>query len=168
MTTAVQIGEAAGDRADFRRCFKTGAPVFLHDDGIVAHSTHRNAPRAASPPPLSSPETGVTEGRQGYRWRPGAERGCRGLQDLLPCRAIAPTSRASTKGQAMAHNFAINDDVHHQLQGPQGRAVAKPRSCSTIITCLPIEADGRPRYRIKSKTENVERVVTEEQISRLY
>ena len=29
------------------------------------------------------------------------------------------------------------------------------------------EADGRPRYRIKSKTENVERVVTEEQISRL-
>ncbi len=31
----------------------------------------------------------------------------------------------------------------------------------------PIEADGRPRYRIKSKTENIERVVTEEQISRL-
>ena len=71
------------------------------------------------------------------------------------------------KGQAMAHNFAINDDVHHQLQGPQGRAVAKPRSVYTIVTCLPIEADGRPRYRIKSKTENVERVVTEEQISRL-
>ena len=70
--------------------------------------------------------------------------------------------------QAMAHNFAINDDVHHQLQGPQGRAVAKPRSVYTIVTCLPIEADGRPRYRIKSKTENVERVVTEEQISRLY
>jgi hypothetical protein len=68
----------------------------------------------------------------------------------------------------MAHNFAINDDVHHQLQGPQGRAVAKPRSVYTIVTCLPIEADGRPRYRIKSKTEDVERVVTEEQISRLY
>src|SRR5258705_10145971 len=59
MPTAVQIGEAAGDRADFRRCFKTGAAVFLHDDGIIAHSTHRNTPRAASPPPLSSPETGV-------------------------------------------------------------------------------------------------------------
>jgi hypothetical protein len=63
----------------------------------------------------------------------------------------------------MAHNFAINDDVHHQQQGPQGRAVVKERSVSR----LPIEADGRPRYRIKSKTENVERVVTEEQISRL-
>jgi hypothetical protein len=67
----------------------------------------------------------------------------------------------------MAHNYAINDDVHHQLQGPQGRAGVKQRSVYTIVTCLPIEADGRPRYRIKSKTENVERVVTEEQISRL-
>jgi hypothetical protein len=69
--------------------------------------------------------------------------------------------------QTMAHNYAINTDVHHQLQGPQGRAVLKERSIYTIVTCLPIEADGRPRYRIKSKTENIERVVTEEQISRL-
>ena len=67
----------------------------------------------------------------------------------------------------MAHNFAINDDVHHQLQGPQGRAVVKQRSVYTIVGRLPIEADGRRRYRIKSKTENIERVVTEEQISRL-
>jgi len=67
----------------------------------------------------------------------------------------------------MAHNFAINDDVHHQVQGPRCRPVAKERSIYTIVTCLPIEADGRPRYRIKSKTENVERVVTEEQIRRL-
>ena len=67
----------------------------------------------------------------------------------------------------MAHNFAINDDVHHLVQGPQGRTAAKERSIYTIVTCLPIEADGRPRYRIKSKTENVERVVTEEQIRRL-
>ena len=76
--------------------------------------------------------------------------------------------KAVFKGTAaMAHNFAINDDVHHQLQGPQGRAVVKERSIYTIVSCLPIESDGRPRYRIKSKTENVERVVTEEQISRL-
>jgi len=67
----------------------------------------------------------------------------------------------------MAHNFAINDDVHHQQRGPQGRAIAKERSVYTIVSCLPIEADGRPRYRIKSKSENVERVVTEEQIRRL-
>ena len=76
-------------------------------------------------------------------------------------------SPTSTEPPQMSHNFAINDDVHHQLQGPQGRAGIKQRSIYTIVTCLPIEADGRPRYRIKSKTENVERVVTEEQISRL-
>jgi hypothetical protein len=74
---------------------------------------------------------------------------------------------SSTERPTMAHHFAINENVHHQLQGPQGRADIKQRSIYTIVTCLPIEADGRPRYRIKSKTENVERVVTEEQISRL-
>ena len=73
----------------------------------------------------------------------------------------------SARSQTMAHNYAINDDVHHQLQGPQGRADVKERSIYTVVSRLPIEADGRPRYRIKSKTENIERVVTEEQISRL-
>jgi hypothetical protein len=52
-------------------------------------------------------------------------------------------------------------------QAPQGRAVVKERSIYTVISRLPIEADGRPRYRIKSKTEKLERVVTEEQLSRL-
>src|SRR5229473_7195501 len=47
MSTAMQIGETARDRADFCRCFKAGAAVFLHDDGIVAHSTYRNTSRAA-------------------------------------------------------------------------------------------------------------------------
>src|ERR1700686_1805005 len=47
MTTAMQIGKTARDRADFCRCFKTGAAVFLHDDGIVAHATYRNTLRAA-------------------------------------------------------------------------------------------------------------------------
>jgi hypothetical protein len=91
---------------------------------------------------------------------------------LGPTPRLLPINRGlkaplSTERPAMAHNFAINDDVHHQLQGPQGRADVKQRSVYTIVTCLPIEADGRPRYRIKSKTENIERVVTEEQISRL-
>jgi hypothetical protein len=103
-------------------------------------------------------------------WRTAKSCGSRGAapaNDVLRCRAIAPKRPPLTGRQAMAHNFAINDDVHHQLQGPQGRAVVKQRSIYTIVTCLPIESDGRPRYRIKSKTENVERVVTEEQISRL-
>src|ERR1700730_489354 len=50
MTTAMQIGKTARDRADFRRCFKTGAAVFLHDDGVAAHSTYRNTLRAAQMP----------------------------------------------------------------------------------------------------------------------
>ena len=35
----------------------------------------------------------------------------------------------------------------------------------TIVQRMPIEADGRLRYRIKSKSENIERVVTEDQLS---
>src|SRR5882757_6289333 len=53
MTTAMQIGEAARDRADSRRCFKTGAAVFLHDDGIGAHSTYPFVRPAGSDPPDS-------------------------------------------------------------------------------------------------------------------
>jgi hypothetical protein len=65
----------------------------------------------------------------------------------------------------MSYNYAINDDVLLQPQGPQGRDIPKQRDVYTVTARLPIEADGRPRYRIKSKTEKVERVVTEEQIS---
>jgi hypothetical protein len=67
----------------------------------------------------------------------------------------------------MAYNYAINDNVLFQFQGPQGREVPKQRNVYTITARLPIESDGRPRYRIKSNAEKVERVVTEEQISQL-
>src|SRR3982750_3957054 len=39
MTTAMQVSEAARNRANFRRCFKTNTAIFLHDDGMVAHLT---------------------------------------------------------------------------------------------------------------------------------
>jgi hypothetical protein len=65
----------------------------------------------------------------------------------------------------MPYIFSINDDVHHQAQRPQGRADNGGRTVYTIVACLPIEADGRIRYRIKSKTENFERVVTEDELS---
>jgi hypothetical protein len=67
----------------------------------------------------------------------------------------------------MPYNYAINDDVLFHLQGPQGRDVPKQQDVYTITARLPIEADGRPRYRIRSKTEKVERVVTEELISQV-
>jgi hypothetical protein len=78
----------------------------------------------------------------------------------------APTDYKTLTGDTMAHNFSINDDVHHQSQGPQGRADKVRSNVYTIIGRMPIEADGRLRYRIRSKTENIERIVTEEQLSR--
>jgi hypothetical protein len=66
----------------------------------------------------------------------------------------------------MEHLYHIDDDVLRQFQGPQGRDVIEPSNVYTIIALLPVEADGRPRYRIKSKEENFERVVPEELLSR--
>jgi hypothetical protein len=65
------------------------------------------------------------------------------------------------------YHYAINDDVLFHPQEPQGRETPKHRDVYTVTARLPLEADGRFRYRIKSKTEKVERVVTEEQISQL-
>jgi hypothetical protein len=65
----------------------------------------------------------------------------------------------------MSHAYKLNEDVRHQPQGPQGRAVIDPPMIYTIVQHMPIEADGRLRYRIKSKSENIERVVTEDQLS---
>jgi hypothetical protein len=65
----------------------------------------------------------------------------------------------------MPYAYKLNDDVRHQPQGPQGRAAADLPMIYTIVQHMPIEADGRVRYRIKSKSENIERVVTEDQLS---
>jgi hypothetical protein len=65
----------------------------------------------------------------------------------------------------MPYAFKLNEDVRHQLQGPQGRAATGSPMIYTIVQCMPIEADGVVRYRIKSKSENIERVVTEDQLS---
>ena len=65
----------------------------------------------------------------------------------------------------MSHAYKLNDDVHHKGQGPQGRMTFEEPTVYTVIQHMPIEADGRIRYRIKSQTEKIERVVTEEQLS---
>ena len=65
----------------------------------------------------------------------------------------------------MSYTYKPNEDVLHRPQGPQGRAVTDPPTIYTIVRCMPIEADGRLRYRIKSKSDNIERVVTEDQLS---
>ena len=65
----------------------------------------------------------------------------------------------------MPHIFEPKDDVRHLGQGPQGRMSAEKAIAYTVVKQLPIEADGRIRYRIKSQSENFERVVTEDQLS---
>jgi hypothetical protein len=65
----------------------------------------------------------------------------------------------------MPYAYKLNQDVRHQPQGPQGRAVIDEPAVYTIVKRMPIEADGRLRYRIKRKSDNVERVVTEDQLS---
>ncbi|MBR1121949.1 hypothetical protein JQ628_10535 [Bradyrhizobium lablabi] len=65
----------------------------------------------------------------------------------------------------MSYAYKLNEDVQHRRQGPQGRADADPPMVYTIVRLMPIEADGRLRYRIRSKSDNTERVVTEDQLS---
>lgn len=65
----------------------------------------------------------------------------------------------------MPYAYKLNEDVRHRLQGPQGRAATDPPTIYTIVQRMPVEADGRLRYRIKSKLDNIERVVTEDQLS---
>ena len=65
----------------------------------------------------------------------------------------------------MSYAYKLNEDVRHQPQGPQGRATTDSPMIYTIVQRMPIEADGRLRYRIKSKSENIERVVTEDELS---
>ncbi len=65
----------------------------------------------------------------------------------------------------MPYAYKLNEDVRHQPQGPQGRAATEPPMIYTIVQHMPIESDGRVRYRIRCKAKKIERVVTEDQLS---
>jgi hypothetical protein len=66
----------------------------------------------------------------------------------------------------MSYSFAVKESVHHLGQGPQQeRAMADRLNVYTIVQRMPIEADGRVKYRIKSETANIERIATEDQLS---
>jgi hypothetical protein len=75
------------------------------------------------------------------------------------------TSIAASSEKNMSYAYELHEDVHHQPQGPQGRAGADAPVIYTVVRRMPVEADGRIRYRIKSKSGNTERVVTEDQLS---
>jgi hypothetical protein len=88
-----------------------------------------------------------------------------GQSDALHHSTVYATAAVNFRGGYMSYAYKLNEDVHHQPQGPQGRAATDPPMIYTIVQRMPIEADGRLRYRIKSKSDNIERVVTEDQLS---
>ena len=55
--------------------------------------------------------------------------------------------------------FATNPKAHKDVPPTE------PPMIYTIVQHMPIESDGRVRYRIKCKSEKIERVVTEDQLS---
>ena len=57
----------------------------------------------------------IATGRYQHRLRGGFDE---------PIASVSPALGLPPEHPTMAHNFAINDDVHHQQQGPQGRATA--------------------------------------------
>jgi len=63
----------------------------------------------------------------------------------------------------MSYAYKLNEAVLHRGQGRQGRVQVEQPKVYTIVQQMHVEADGRLRYRIKS--ENIERVVTEDQLS---
>jgi hypothetical protein len=63
----------------------------------------------------------------------------------------------------MSHSYQLNDEVLHRGRGPQGRVQLEVPKIYTIVQCMPVESDGRLRYRIKS--DKIERVVTEDELS---
>jgi len=65
----------------------------------------------------------------------------------------------------MSHAYALNEAVLHRSQGPQGRVQVEQPKVYSIVRRMPIEADGRIRYRIKSESENIERIATEDELS---
>jgi hypothetical protein len=67
----------------------------------------------------------------------------------------------------MFHVYKQNSGVRYLAQRPRGRKVVEQTNVYTVIRQMPIEADGRVRYRIKNQADKTERVVTEEELVEL-
>ena len=67
----------------------------------------------------------------------------------------------------MSHVYKANSDIRYLAQGARARKVVEETNVYTVIRRMPIEADGRVRYRIKNQVDKTERVVTEEELVEL-
>ena len=65
----------------------------------------------------------------------------------------------------MPYVYKPNSGVRYLARGPRGRkVVVEQTNVYTVVRQMPIEADGRIRYRIKNQVDKTERVVTEEEL----
>ena len=142
---------------------------------LIAGRSSEITGQAHNPGVASSNLASVTKTTKG----PRNPRDCWGLVHVKPactnrqCRSFVltrpflsqkdPESKDPEKAPEMSHSYRLDDAVRHRSQGPQGRAQVEEPKVYTIVRCLPIEADGRLRYRIKCDT--IERVVTEDELS---
>src|ERR1700691_33456 len=107
MTAAMQVGETARDRADFCRCFKTGAAVFLDDDGVVAHSTYRNTPSEPCAPARTHCDTRGCAPLSGKTVRFGSIASVCRCADHFRSSPAGSTSRRNTGVKSLCWGFQI-------------------------------------------------------------
>jgi hypothetical protein len=67
----------------------------------------------------------------------------------------------------MPYAYKPNSDVRCLAQEPRGRKLVEQTNVYTIVRQMPIEADGRVRYRIRNHADKTERVVNEEELVEL-
>jgi hypothetical protein len=76
---------------------------------------------------------------------------------------FSPPQCNDLRGNAVRHPYGPKDEVLHLGQVPKGRVAVEAPKIYTIVQCMPVGADGRLRYRIKS--DKTERIVTEDELS---
>jgi hypothetical protein len=107
---------------------------------------------AIKPSKAPSPPFHVTDHAEAAHWAAPASLRRAGLRAQRP-----------QKECQMSHAYQLNAAVLHRGQGPQGRVQIEEPKVYTIIQRMPVESDGRIRYRIKS--DKIERIVTEDELS---
>ena len=65
----------------------------------------------------------------------------------------------------MPYAYELNQDVHLRARGPQGRVDSEGPKLYTIVERRPVESDGNLKYRVKSKSGNIERIALEDELS---
>ena len=77
--------------------------------------------------------------------------------------ALSPHPKISFLADAKCHMLTSYTTKSFIAVKDQGRAQVEVPQIYTIVQCMPVEADGRLRYRIKS--DKIERVATEDELS---